>query len=109
MRTRTERRRKRVYISGAITGHDLRERMTEFERVEGFLRMLGYEPVNPMRNGLPETATREQHMKRDMAMLATCDRIFMLKGWEKSEGAKLELMVATACGMKVIIDTNFRF
>ena len=64
----------------------------------------GFEPVNPFKNGLPEEAHWREHMRADIALLLGCDYIYMLKGWELSKGAKLELDVASSCGIKVLFE-----
>ncbi len=92
-----------MYISGAIEHHDLEERKAAFGDAERFLALKGYKPVNPMKNGLPAEAHWREHMRRDIALLLECDAIFMLEGWELSKGAKLELDVASSCGLKVLI------
>lgn len=43
-------------------------------------------------------------MRRDIGLLVRCDYIYMLKGWELSKGAKLELDVASSCGIKVLFE-----
>lgn len=96
--------KKKVYISGPISGHDLEERRREFKRTAEFLEEMGYIPVNPMENGLPADATTHQHMKRDFHLLIECDAIYMLRRWTHSAGCKVEFDVATACGMKVIFE-----
>lgn len=95
---------KRVYISGAIAHHDISERKTTFADAERLLRRMGFEPVNPFKNGLPEEAHWREHMRADIALLLCCDYIYMLKGWELSKGAKLELDVASSCGIKVLFE-----
>lgn len=45
-----------------------------------------------------------EHMRRDIALLLECDCIYMLQGWELSKGAKLELDVASSCGIKVLFE-----
>ena len=95
---------KRVYISGAIEHYDLEERRAAFGRAEQLLGLHGLKAVNPMKNGLrPAEAHWREHMRRDIALLLECDAIFMLEGWELSKGAKLELDVASSCGLKVLI------
>jgi len=91
---------KRVYISGAIEHHDLEERRAAFGRAEQLLELHGLKAVNPFKNGLPAEAHWREHMRRDIALLLDCD---MLEGWELSKGAKLELDVASSCGLKVLI------
>ena len=45
-----------------------------------------------------------EHMRVDIALLLECDCIYMLQGWELSKGAKLELDVASSCGIKVLFE-----
>lgn len=45
-----------------------------------------------------------EHMRVDIALLLKCDCIYMLQGWELSKGAKLELDVASSCGIKVMFE-----
>lgn len=93
---------KKVYISGAIAGHDLAERKDAFKAAERELAEMGFAPVNPFDNGVPDGAHWRVHMRADIALLVQCDMIYMLRGWELSKGAKLEHDVATSCGIKVL-------
>ena len=93
----------KVYISGAIAHYDMDERKEAFSRAEEELKAQGYDPVNPFRNGLPDEAHWRAHMRADIALLLACDYIYMLKDWELSKGAKLELDVASSCGIKVLL------
>lgn len=93
---------KRVYISGAIAGHDIEERKIAFANVEDMLQRLGYEPVNPFNNGIPAEEHWRVHMHADIKLLLDCDFIYMMKGWEMSKGCKLEHDVATSCGITVL-------
>lgn len=98
---------KRVYISGAIAHHDLTERKEAFGSAERFLLLKGFDPVNPFKNGLPDDAHWRKHMRADIALLLGCDCIYMLSGWELSKGAKLELDVASSCGIEVMFENQF--
>lgn len=98
---------KKVYISGAIAHYDLEERKAAFGNAERFLALKGYEPVNPFKNGLPDEAHWREHMRADIALLLGCDYIYMLRGWELSKGAKLELDVASSCGIEVLFENQF--
>jgi nucleoside 2-deoxyribosyltransferase len=93
---------KKVYISGAIAGHVLAERKAAFKAAERELAEMGFSPVNPFDNGVPDEAHWRAHMRADIALLVQCDMIYMLRGWELSKGAKLEHDVATSCGIKVL-------
>ena len=45
-----------------------------------------------------------EHMRADIRLLLDCEYIYMLKDWELSKGAKLELDVASSCGIKVLFE-----
>jgi len=92
---------KRVYISGAIAHYDLDERRAAFGRAAAFLRGQGYDVFNPFENGLSQDEDWRKHMRVDIRALVDCDTIYMLRGWEMSKGAKLELDVASSCGIPV--------
>ena len=96
--------KKKVYISGAIAHYDLKERMATFDHAARYLSIKGYEPVNPFENGVSQEAHWMEHMRVDIALLLKCDCIYMLQGWELSKGAKLELDVASSCGIKVMFE-----
>lgn len=98
---------KKVYISGAIAHHDLAERKAAFGDAERFLGLKGFDPVNPFKKGLPDDAHWRKHMRADIALLLGCDYIYMLRGWELSKGAKLELDVASSCGIEVLFENQF--
>ena len=95
----------KVYISGPIAHYDLQERKQAFLMAKERLESQGYDPVNPFDNGVPDDAHWRDHMRADIAMLLECDAILMLPGWELSKGCKLELDVASSCGIAVIIET----
>lgn len=96
----------KVYISGAIAHYDLEERRLAFDQAERYLALKGYEPVNPFKNGLPDEAHWREHMRADIGLLLDCDYIYMLQDWELSKGAKLELDVASSCGIKVLFERD---
>lgn len=92
----------KVYISGPITGtEDYKER---FKAAEAELRRAGHVPVNPVTiseklgKGLPH----EAYMKRDIEWLVSCEGIYMLPNWQNSKGARVEKIVADACGIPEI-------
>ncbi|MBQ8969227.1 MAG: DUF4406 domain-containing protein [Bacteroidaceae bacterium] len=96
----------KVYISGPISGHKIEERRAEFARVKAILEKAGHEVFNPMENGLPETATTNEHMRADFRALVECDAIYMMRRWNHSAGCVKEFLMATACGMDVTFEAN---
>lgn len=99
-------RKRRVYISGPISGHTPEECRKRFEEVEQLLISRGYRVFNPMKNGLPFDTDTHQHMRRDLNVLTNendpFDYIYMMKRWPHSSGCKTELDNAIACGISVM-------
>lgn len=93
----------KIYISGPMTGlpNNNAEAFDEAERV---LKEAGlYDPVNPAEldrqmkkelGGLNNPGDVYQFFRRDFRALLDCQAIYMLPGWEKSYGARVELLVA---------------
>ena len=92
---------KKIYISGPISGVSLETAYNNFTNAEVQLLEEDYEPVNPFNNGLPSNATWEEHMRADLKLLLDCDAIYMLEGWEKSRGARIEYALAVDLKMDV--------
>lgn len=97
-----ETTRARVYISGPIAHYDLEERKAVFKAAKKQLRKMGYLPVNPMDNGLPQPGDWRDHMRADISNLLRCQYIYFLPEWQYSKGCRLELDVAMSCGLKVL-------
>lgn len=92
----------RVYISGPMTGIQDHNR-DAFLFAEQWLLLLGYDVVNPWRLGEVKGWGRFDYMRRDLAALAGCDGIYMLPGWLRSRGARVEWFVArVAMGIRRI-------
>ena len=80
----------KIYISGPITGVASYRR--RFARVERALRRLGHTPMNPA--VVSEGFKYDDYMRICRVMLEVCDAIFMMPGWERSNGACQELVWA---------------
>lgn len=93
--------KKKIYISGPISGYEYEERKETFAMAKKFLELEGYEVFNPLENGLPSDADTHQHMRADLKMLIQCDSIFLLDKWNHSAGCFVEFMVAVAIGCKL--------
>lgn len=92
-------KKRRVYISGRIK--DYPEYLRHFERAEEWIFGIGFTPVNPCTLQHKEGATYEDYMRGDLAALLDCGGIYMLKGWEKSAGARCEHLVACMIGLPI--------
>jgi hypothetical protein len=89
-----------IYISGPIKG--INNPKGIFDNKQKQLEKLGYQVTNPF--NLLETGTYEEFMRYDIRALTFCDSIYMMKGWEKSKGANIELKVAQAIGLKMLYE-----
>ena len=97
--------KKRIFISGKITGEDLQASRIKFGVAETYLRTLYYDPINPMK--ICEYKPDKKHseyMKECLRSLLTCHAIYMLKDWKFSEGATVECVVAETIGLEMIFE-----
>lgn len=100
--------RKKVYISGPISGIERNEYLNNFCLVEKYLRGKGYDVLNPTR--LPpsrwlwiyKVLGYRLTLLYDLWHLMRCDGITMLAGWEQSRGARLEKATADIFNIQII-------
>jgi hypothetical protein len=87
-----------VYIAGKVTGLAIDQVWNRFEKKEFELMKRGYEVFNPVRMVgdllMGREDTWENIMRYCLLTMLTCDEVYMLNDWKKSEGAKLEHHVA---------------
>ena len=90
----------RVYMAGPMTG--LPElNFPAFNQEAERLRAEGLQVLNPADHGIVDGADWADYLRHDIAGLASCERIHLLRGWTKSKGACLEMTIAKALGMTV--------
>lgn len=108
---------KKCYIAGPMRNYP-GFNFDAFDAAKEEVRALGYHPISPadmdrLYEGWgkypPEgwQATREDFvrmMSRDLKAIDDCDAIYLLRGWETSRGAKVELAYAEFLGLEVIIE-----
>ena len=96
---------KTIYISGQITGLPYEDALSAFDKAEKHLKNHGYAVVNPMTH-VPynETWSWFDYMGEDIKLLGKCDSIYMLKGWKKSDGARIEYEIAIRKNKKIIYE-----
>ena len=98
----------RVYISGAISGHDIEDRKCAFKKCAESFKRKGFKSVSFLDNGLSQDASYEAHMRADIALMLTCDSVYMMEGWQNSRGAKMEHDVAEICGLEIFYEKEVR-
>lgn len=112
-------KKKRVYISGPITGMDSGACSNSFDDAEKLLTEAGFDALNPYRlmpaddcicgdDGTTDSSAHSWscYMKRDLREMLGCDAIFMLSGWSNSHGARLEMHIAASCDMEIFFDAD---
>lgn len=101
---------KRIYISGKITGLDIKVAEGYFEAVEQQLTKAGHIPINPMKIlGYDPKHTWKDYMVADIEALLGCDAILMLENWTDSKGAKIEHAIAEKLGLELYYSKNHNF
>lgn len=91
--------KKRVYISGPITGI-ANNNINEFSRMASLLHSLGHEPVNPHEVlKFDVNLSWSDYMKADIKALMDCDAYVLLDGWGDSRGARIEKRLADDLGI----------
>ena len=99
----------KVYISGPISGATSYPQ--SFEKAAQYLRHLGNEVVDPTTIDTPcgrqiHGTTWNYYMREGIKLLMDCDRIYMLEGWENSEGARLEQLIALQLRMPCLYEVE---
>ena len=99
-----------VYIAGPMRGLP-NFNYPAFYEAERELKKLGYKVINPAtmgdKYGTPEEINADRGllewlMREELRAVATCDAIYLLRGWEKSVGARRELALALQLDLQVI-------
>jgi hypothetical protein len=95
--------KKKVYVSGKISGLDLDVARSHFENKEFELVALGHEVINPMKL-VPyhPDLTLEDYMIADIKALFSCHEMHMLPNWKESRGARIEHAIAIELSLNII-------
>lgn len=96
----------KIYISGKITGLNLDEVRQRFDDAEALLLELGFDVVNPLKNGIADDAPWEKHLCKDIELLLPCDAIYMMDNWTDSTGASIEYDIALRMGKDIWFESN---
>lgn len=102
--------RKKFYISGPMTNDPHYE--LKFIKAEKELRAIGYAVVNPVNltELLPEDETvNPEYLAVDKVLIEiVCDGIYMLDGWENSNGARLEYGWAKEANKEILFQSDLK-
>ena len=80
---------RNCYNSGKISGKD--DAFRAFKRADFEIIDKGFNPINPMRCGLPESFPWLLHMVVDILILVfTCRYAYFQSNWKESKGARIE-------------------
>jgi len=103
----------RYYIAGPMRGHPLYN-FPAFDAAAVYLQQYDFDVVSPAdmdrEQGFdPEWATisdneYEAAMARDLAAIEKCDGIYLLRGWERSQGARREVAKAIELGLSILLE-----
>jgi len=95
-------RPRRIYVSGPMTGLP-NHNFPAFHAAAARLREAGWEVINPAENfGGRTDLPRETYLRADVILVAQCEAMALLPGWQESRGAKLEYLLARELGMPVL-------
>ena len=93
-----------IYIAGPMSGiKDFNRPL--FNMVSAELTEQGHSVLNPAT--LPDCLSQGQYMQICLPMVAVAHELVMLPGWEQSEGAYIEFLLAKKSG-KTIRDLSGR-
>ncbi len=87
-----------IYIAGPMTGY-ANFNKPAFNEAAKQLEKKGDVILNPAI--LPDGMTHDQYMVICLAMVDCANELYMLKGWRKSKGAKLEYQRARKLKLKI--------
>lgn len=97
-----------VYIAGPMTGYVMHN-FPAFEAARCELRLRGFVPMYSGQEVTNFSHTWEYYMRKALQMLAKCQCIALLPGWEKSRGATLEQQIAVTLKMPVVkLDQHYQ-
>lgn len=89
-----------IYIAGPMNGYPGMN-FSNFHRVAEWLRSQGEVVINPAEINPDPNADWSDCMDLDIDALFECVGIYMLKGWEKSKGARIEHRIALNRGIGI--------
>lgn len=93
-----------IFISGPMTGC-YEYNYPLFYAVACDLALQGHTPLNPAL-GIMQHWTHQDYMARSIALLLNADELIALPGWASSDGACLEVKIASEIGIPISYATD---
>jgi nucleoside 2-deoxyribosyltransferase len=98
---------KMIYVSGPVTKN--KNATEQFEEADKFLRKRGHIPLNPIRIDAPHPLKMGKwlyYMRKSVELLMKSDALFLLDGWEKSDGARIEFDLCIKLGIPIYFNCD---
>lgn len=95
----------KIYIAGPMTGYE-EMNFPAFNAAAYDLTVDGWVVVNPVDINPDPKADWLECMRKDIKALVDCDAIYMLEGWDRSEGATIEHNIAKALGFDIYYEAD---
>jgi len=98
---------RKIYISGCMTVVGMEQAKIDFDRAQDRLEYRGWwhtEIINPDARGIIEGWEWIDYMVDDLKCISTCTHMYMISGWERSPGAKIEHACATRMGLTIMYE-----
>jgi hypothetical protein len=96
----------KTYISGKTTGIPIEKINNKFEVAECYLLSNGMVPVSPLKNGLDVSHSKKEHFQKNIDLLLSSDRIFVLDNWIDSKQSMIDIRIAEEHGLPIIFESN---
>ena len=103
-------KRKRIYISIPISGHDLEEVKDKARDIRACMLWdelgieKGLDVITPFDVCAEPDKPYSYYMGKDIEALLECDAIYLCEGWQDSKGCMAEFEVAKIYNKKIIIE-----
>src|ERR1700712_4511432 len=94
----------KCYIAGQVSGLPEAEYQAKFRRAEIAVKILGYEPVNPVTLPHDHDKTWQSYMRDTITHLLTCNAVYALSDWQQSRGARIEIQLAKDLDIDIIYE-----
>ena len=99
-----KKKNEKIYIAGKISGE--KNYKKKFFKAEKKLKQMGYAVMNPAILPNDKRFFYHDYIKISLKMLDACDSIYMLEGWQNSNGAKNELKYAFNSAKKIYFENK---